>query len=54
MAHCLSSEQTVTTSQLSAQPSHQIQHLSFSAVDACAKLVLLILKVKFSTKDHFF
>ncbi|XP_078446307.1 transcription regulator isoform X2 [Wolffia australiana] len=44
VAHCLSSEQTVTTGQLSMQSPHQMQHLSFSAIDACAKLVLLLLK----------
>ncbi|CAA7410810.1 unnamed protein product [Spirodela intermedia] len=44
VGHCISSEQTITTSQLSIQSPHQVQHLSFSAIDAYAKLVVLILK----------
>ncbi|CAA6673569.1 unnamed protein product [Spirodela intermedia] len=40
VGHCISSEQTITTSQLSIQSPHQVQHLSFSAIDAYANTLL--------------
>uniref|UniRef100_A0A1D1XGX4 CCR4-NOT transcription complex subunit 1 n=1 Tax=Anthurium amnicola TaxID=1678845 RepID=A0A1D1XGX4_9ARAE len=42
--HCVASEQTITPSQLSIQSPHQVQHLSFIAIDAYAKLMVLVLK----------
>ncbi|XP_043707916.1 CCR4-NOT transcription complex subunit 1-like isoform X5 [Telopea speciosissima] len=42
VAHCLSTEVT-TPASLSLQPHHS-QHMSFFAIDMCAKLIFLILK----------
>lgn len=43
VAYCLAGEQV--TSPLALQSTQQFQHLSFAAIDAYAKLVVLLLKV---------